>query len=203
MTDVVSGALGNTPTRVDDGTTLAHLQGPGAAVRQVIAAYALRECRHIVEIGGAGMPITRFLQHTPQSVTVIDPKITPLKSETLNGQPCRVLHLAQKLQAADLDLPGDGLGVVMLGLSLKPFGGVPAVTEALIALCRRADRVVIDHSVGLARAEAQAPHLIADCGLATVFSLDLTIRDGVMEHSGHGERRLMVLQPAAPAARSA
>ena len=169
----------------------------------MIAASALRECRHIIEIGGAGLPITRFLQHSPQSVTVIDPKISALDSVTLNSQSCRVRHLAQKFQEGCLDLPGAGLGVVMLGLSLRTFGGAPAVTDALIALCRRAECVVTEYSVGLARAGDQAPRLIAECGLAIVFSVDLVIRDGQIEQSGHGERRLTVLKPAAAGSRSA
>jgi hypothetical protein len=177
----------------DDGTTLPHLQGPGAAVRQVIAGHALRGCRHVVEIGGAGLPITRFLHPPPESITVIDPKIRPLSEERLNGHPCRVRHVARKFQVGDFDLPVEGLGMVLLGLSLKPLGSRPAVTETLLALCRRAERVVIEHQVGLERAEAQLPQLIADAGLRELLRIDLTIRDGVMEHTEHGQRRLMVL----------
>jgi hypothetical protein len=190
-------------TRHDDGTTLPHLQGPGAAVRQAIAAFAIRGSKHIIEIGGAGLPITRFLQHTPHSVTVIDPKITPLAAETLDGQPCRVRHIARKFQDVDLTFAAESVAVVMLGLSLKPLGDGSAVTDALVGLCRRADLVVIEYPIGLVRSEAQAPGLIADAGLTVAFSVDLTIRDGVIEHTEHNQRRLMLLRPAAPGPQTA
>lgn len=190
-------------TRHDDGTTLPHLQGPGAAVRQAIAAYAIRDSDHIIEIGGAGLPITRFLQHAPKSVTVIDPKITPVATDVLDGRPCHVRHIARKFQDVDLSFAADSVAVVILGLSLKPFGETSAVTDALVELCRRADRVVIEYPIGLIRSEAQAPVLIADIGLAISFSIDLTIRDGVIEHTEHNQRRLMLLEPAAPRPRAA
>lgn len=183
----------------DDGTTLPHLQGAGARIRQAIAADAIRECRHIVEVGGAGLPITRFLRHVPESVTVIDPKITPWEAEMLNGRPCRVRHLAQKFQAGRLHVPDGGLAVVLLGLSLKPFGGEPAVTTALVDLCRRADLVVIEYPVTLARSQDQAPSLIDDATLREVMCVDLDIRDGVIEHTEHARRRLMVMRPRARA----
>lgn len=185
--------------RDDDGTTLAHLQGPGAAVRQVIAGHALKGCRHIVEIGGAGLPITRFLNPLPQSITVIDPKIRPLSEDSLGGHPCQVRHIARKFQVGMFDVPTEGLGVALLGLSLKPFGNGSAITEALLALCRQAERIVIEHQVGLERAEAQVPRLIAEAGLREVMRIDLTIRDGVLEQAERGQRRLMLLVPGSTA----
>lgn len=180
----------------DDGTTLQHLQGPAAAVRQAIAGHALGGLEHVIEIGGAGLPITRFLKPLPRSVTVIDPKITPLETDTLDGQPCRVRHLARKFQASAVDVPDGRLGVAMIGLSLKGLGAQPAVTEALVALCRRAERVVIEHSTTLDRALGQLPDIVREARLETIWSVKLELADGVIEAAGQGLRQLLVLRPA-------
>lgn len=182
-------------TAADDGTTLQHLQGPAAAVRQTIAGYALGGLEHVIEIGGAGLPITRFLRPIPLSVTVIDPKITPFAADTLEGQPCRVRHLARKFQAAAVDIPQGRLGVAMIGLSLKGLGAQPAVTAALADLCRRAERVVIEHSLTLDRALEQLPDLLREARLETVWSVKLELADGVIETAGQGRRQLLVLRP--------
>ena len=39
------------------GVKLAHLASPAACLRQVLAAHAVRHCPHVIEIGGAGLPI--------------------------------------------------------------------------------------------------------------------------------------------------
>lgn len=176
--------------------TLPHLSGEGAAIRQVLAAYFLRNCRHIVEIGGAGAPITDFLTHSPESVTVVDPKIEPLERDEWLGRPCRVRHVAMKFQATSFDAPAEALGVVMLGLSLKPLGARPAINDALVTLLRRATVVALDYSLRLDRAVDQAPQLIADAGLTTAVAIDLAIADGVLDESDHARRRFMVLRPA-------
>jgi len=56
------------------GDDLPHLSGPAADVRQVLAAHFVRDCPHIVEIGGHRKPITGFLTHAPLSVLSVDPK---------------------------------------------------------------------------------------------------------------------------------
>jgi len=183
-------------TAADDGTTLQHLQGPAAAVRQAIAGYALCGVEHVIEIGGAGLPITRFLRPVPLSVTVIDPKITPLESDTLDGQPCRVRHVARKFQASAVDIPEGRLGVAMIGLSLKGLGGQPAVTAALVELCRRAERVVIEHSLTLDRALGQLPDIVREARLETIWSVKLELADGIIETAGQGRRQLLVMRPA-------
>lgn len=183
-------------TAADDGTTLKHLQGPAAAVRQAIAGYTLGGLEHVVEIGGAGLPITRFLRPIPRSVTVIDPKITPYEADMLDGQPCRVRHLARKFQASAVDIPAGRLGVAMIGLSLKGLGAQPAVTGALVELCRRAELVVIEHSLTLDRALGQLPDIVREARLETIWSVTLDLADGVIETAGQGRRQLLVMRPA-------
>lgn len=183
-------------TATDDGTRLQHLQGPAAAVRQLIAGHALGGLEHVIEIGGAGLPITHFLRPLPRSVTVIDPKITPLEAHMVDGAPCRVRHIARKFQAVAIDVPDGRLGVAMIGLSLKGLGAQPAVTEALADLCRRAERVVIEHSATLDRALGQLPDLIRQARLETIWSMTLELEDGVIETAGQARRRLLVMRPA-------
>jgi hypothetical protein len=182
----------------DAGTMLPHLGSPAAAVRQIIAGHALAGIRHVVEIGGAGLPITGFLRHVPQSVTVIDPKIVAWQSAILDNEPCDVRHLSRKFIDADADATRPGTGVVLLGLSLKPHGRRPAISEALIKLCAAAERVVIEHSLALERAVAQLPDLLLQAGLVELWSVDLVLRDGILEGAGHHQRRLMVLKPGRP-----
>jgi hypothetical protein len=178
------------------GVRLPHLAGPGAEVRQVMAAHFLRGCREVIEIGGAGLPITAFLTHRPQAVTVIDPKIAPFTAETLNGAPCRVRHLAAKLQAVPLAPEPGGYGLVLLGLSLKPFGAKPAIGEKLLGLAGGAAVIVIDYALGLERAVAQIPAFLALEGLTVRVDLNLRLANAALAGTGFAERRFLVLEPA-------
>jgi hypothetical protein len=177
------------------GVRLPHLSGAGAAMRQVMAAHVLRGCREVIEIGGAGLPITGFLTHRPAAVTVIDPKIAPFEAEVLNGAPCRVRHIAAKLQALRIVPASRPYGLVLLGLSLKPFGAKPAIDEPLIGLARGAAVIVIDYALSLERAQAQVPALLALDGFAMVLDLALRLADATLAGTGFAERRFLVMQP--------
>jgi hypothetical protein len=173
------------------GVLLPHLAGPAASLRQVLAAHAVRDCAHIVEIGGAGLPITGFLTHRPASVTVVDPKIPAFAAQRLNGSACRVRHLAAKLQEVDLD-PEKPFGLVLLGLSLKPFGRGEAVPPVLLDLARRAATLVIDYALDLERARGQIGALIAARAEPPTIDLALTIADPALDQAGFGRRRFLV-----------
>lgn len=173
------------------GVLLPHLAGPAASLRQVLAAHALRRCAHIVEIGGAGLPITGFLTHRPASVTVVDPKIPAFEASALNGCPCRVRHLAAKLQEVDL-APAGPFGLVLLGLSLKPFGRGEAVPPVLLDLAGRAETLVIDYALDLDRAQGQIGALTAARRTPPVIDLALTIADPALQEAGFGRRRFLV-----------
>lgn len=175
---------------------LPHLAGDAASLRQAMAAHFLRGARHVVEIGGAHAPITEFLTHAPESVTVIDPKIEPFEADTLNGRPCRVRHVAAKFQAVDLARPAADYAVVMVGLSLKGFGRAGAVTDPLVKLLGEAGWVVVEHALALERAVEQLPDLMARAGLRAAIDMRYSLSDGVIERAGFGERRLLKLVPA-------
>ena len=54
-----------------------HTDNECAHSRYVIAAYQLRECAHIIEIGGVKTTIDQFVTGSFESITVIDPFIKP------------------------------------------------------------------------------------------------------------------------------
>lgn len=173
------------------GTRLPHLASPAAALRQVLAAHALRRCTHIVEIGGAGLPITGFLTHHPASVTVVDPKIPAHEADTLNSAPCRLRHVAAKLQEVEI-APATPYGLVLLGLSLKPFGRRAATPPELLALAKGAAVLVIDYALELERAQGQIGALTATRNDAPAIDLSLTIHDEALRAAGFDRRRFLV-----------
>ena len=176
----------------ESGIRLPHLAGMAAELRQVLAAHALRGCEHVVEIGGAGLPITGFLTHRPASVTVIDPKIPAFADEVLNGASCRVRHIAAKLQQVDLAPSSGRLGLVLLGLSLKPYGSAPALGDELLALVRRADVLVIDYALELERAQGQIGPLLETRGAPAVIDIELRLNDLALAGTGFDRRRFLV-----------
>ena len=173
---------------------LDHLSGPGAGARQALAAHYLRGFAHIVEIGGAGLPIDGFLTHRPASVTIIDPKITPHEADTLNGAPCKVRHLRAKVQQAHLGLEPRGYGLVLLGLSLRAWGDAPGLGPHLLDLVDNAGLVVIDHSSALERCAPQAAAIVARPGLRLDLTIDLDLDDAAIRQTPFGKRRFHVLR---------
>ncbi len=201
----VGGAVGSAPglnpaEPIDD---LPHLSGPAAAVRQVLAAHFVRGFAHIVEIGGHLRPITQFLTHRPASVLVIDPKTPPYESRELNGHPCQVLHVNRKYQDVEFTRAPGSYALVLLGLSLKPFGDRGAVEARLLSLVDNAGVTVIDYPPALARSASQIGAFVERTSLAPALSLELVLDDAMIGGSDFARRRFLVLRPAAAAARRA
>ena len=134
----------------------------------------------------APISITGFLTHHPASVTVIDPKIPAYEADTLNGAPCRLRHVAAKLQEVEI-APAQPYGLVLLGLSLKPFGRRAATPPELLALAAGAAVLVIDYALELERALGQIGALTA-----TRSDLSLTIHDEALRAAGFDRRRFLV-----------
>lgn len=177
------------------GTLLPGLSGPAAALRQVLAAHLVRHCAHIVEIGGAGLPITGFITHRPESVTVIDPKIPEFAASMLNGAPCRLRHRAAKLQQVEIAPPGP-YALLLLGLSLKPFGRRDATPPELLALAAGAELLVIDYALDLERAQGQIGALTGTRTEPPTIDLALTINDARLREAGFDRRRFLAFGPA-------
>ena len=85
--------------------------------RYIFVAQHLKDCKNILEVGGYKTPITNFLKGKHNSVTVIDPLTKPYSSDKLNGEKCKVRHLAIKIQ--DYKLRDDEDCFVFLGMYLN------------------------------------------------------------------------------------
>lgn len=177
-------------------TDIPHLAAPVLTARHAIAAHFLKDCEHIVEIGGHLRPITCFLTHQPKTVTCVDPKMEPLTAGELNGAPCRVRHHACKFQQVEFDLEPFTYGLVILGYSLKPYGDTAPDGDQLFQLVDRAKRTVIDYMIDLARPEAQLPRLLDRGTVTEVYRIDMQLHDEVIANTPFANRRLMVLEPA-------
>ena len=190
-----SGDDSQPPNRHASQPDIPHLASPVLTARQVLAAHYVRRCAHIVEIGGYKTPITGFLTHSPQSVLSIDPKTEPLECEELNGKPCRVRHVAQKFQQVSIDLEPYSYGLVILGYSLKPYGGFQPDTEKLFDLIDHAKRTVIDYMIDLERPEAQLPMLLGRGSLREIHRIDMQFHDVDIAGQPPANRRLLVFEP--------
>lgn len=181
------------PAEVDD---IPHLAAPILTARQALAAHFLRDCEHIVELGGYKKPITDFLTHHPKSVLSVDPKMAALERDELNGAPCRVRHLAVKFQQVDFDLEPGTYGLVILGYSLKPYGPQAPDGDQLFALIDGAKRTVIDHVIDFERSDAQLPQLLGRGTLKEVHRIDMQYYDDDIGGQFPANRRILVLEPA-------
>lgn len=185
-------------TLLGTGKDLPHLAGPAAAVRQVLAAHFVRDCPHVVEIGGHIRPITPYLTHHPLSVLSADPKTEPFEAEELNGFPCRVRHVGRKFQEIDYEYEPRSYGLVLLGYSLKPFGRNEALGDLFFSLTDNAQTVVLEYPPALERATSQVPHILARETLREHCRFDLDLHDAAIEGSPYAHRRFHVLKPASP-----
>ncbi len=177
------------------GKDLPHLSGTGASLRQVLAAHFLRDCPHVLEIGGHIRPVTGFLTHAPLSVTSVDPKTEAFEAEELNGRPCRVRHIPCKFQEVAYDYAPGSYGLVLLGYSLKPFGRRDPLGELLFSLIDNARTVIIEYAPELERAASQVPHIVSRPSVNLTCMLDLHLNDPEIAKTPFAARRLYVLSP--------
>jgi len=174
-----------------------HLAGIGATLRQVYAAHFLRDCPHVLEIGGHIRPVTPYLTHQPLSVTSVDPKTKPYEAESLNGHPCRVRHIARKFQEIDYDFQPGSYGLVLLGYSLKPFGQRDPLGDLLLSLIDHARVVVIDYAPSLERGASQVAHIVNRPSVRVRLTADLRLHDPEIAATPYADRRFHVLDPVA------
>ncbi len=103
--------------------------------RYLVAANYLRNCNHILEVGGCSTPITNYLRGAHESVTVVDPLVDPMQGETLNNRPCVVRHIPLKIQ--DYDPTGHENGFAVLGMPQLPL-------EPVLGIMRRCEVSVVE-----------------------------------------------------------
>ncbi len=191
----VKPAEGSASPQNGAAANLPHLSGVGSSIRQVVAAHFLRDCPHILEIGGHAQPITGYLTHKPLSVVSVDPKTEALEAEELNGSPCRVRHVPQKFQEIDYDYEAGSYGLVLLGYSLKPFGNRDPLGKLLFSLIDNAKTVIIDYAPELERAASQVPHIVNRPTLSLRCMFDLRLHDEEIAGTPYADRRFYVLDP--------
>jgi hypothetical protein len=126
-----------------------YLDTEALQTRYVLAAHFVRHARNIVEIGGyRDNVITRFLTGTHDSVSVfsLDAEFETLETETLNGAPCRVRHVADYFQ--NYTHPTESLGVIVLGIEI--LGDFDPVCDLLSHAEVAVIEVPIDHNPSVA-----------------------------------------------------
>ena len=175
-----------------------YLCSEAAQSRSVIAAHLLRECPHVLELGGFKTPITLYLTGRHESVTVVDPLMRDYEADSLNGYPCRVRHISQPFQ--NLGLKTDETwGFVMLGASLKHFSedapGREQEWNALVAMVTAARVAVIEAAVDWPLGKEILDRLVELPGIEVRASIDLDLSANPGMDPDHYRRRLLLLSP--------
>jgi hypothetical protein len=126
-----------------------------------------------------------------------------MEAETLHGYPCRVRHVARKFQDYDYGAyePGS-YGLVLLGMSLKPFGNREVQGPLFFSLIDNARIVVLDYPPALERSMGIAPSISERPTLRSLASLDLTLEDPQIAGLPFAKRRFIVLEPIRQISRS-
>lgn len=168
--------------------------------RSVLAAHFVRDCRAVIEIGGAKTSIDNFLTGTHEDVIVLDPFIAEASSQTLNGRDCRVRHVPLRFQDVEwrIERPQE-YGLVMLGLELQ--GLTAEDYQALYKLVENAKVTVIEFSPswGPSRAQYEQIRQHTKTRLRFTAELDLNGNDlGDLQFSWppRCDRQIHVLEPA-------
>ena len=180
------------------GQNLPHLSGVGATMRQVFAAHFLRDCPHVLELGGHRTPVTGFLTHNPLSVLSVDPKTPAYEADLLNGAPCSVRHVPKKFQELQYNYAPGSYGLVLLGYSLKAFGSRDPLGALLFSLIDNAKTVVLEYAPELERASSQVPTIIGRPSLDIHCMVDLKLTDAEIADTPFAQRRFYVLHPHQP-----
>lgn len=178
-----------------------YLESPAFATRYVLAAHFVRQCRSVVEIGGAKTPIDQFLAGDHDAILVIDPLIRESHQEVWRGKPCLVSHLRARFQDLEWSLPPEAeFGLVMLGMEFQ--GLAEQDWQTLFQLIERARVTVIEFPLSWEPSRQQFQSICAHTAtrIALRAALDLDGNDfGNLENSWppRADRTIYVLEPLA------
>jgi len=159
-------------------------------VRYAVAAYWLRDCRTILEVGGYRTPISHFIR-PDQYAVVLDPEVVP-------EAPANAEHLAIYYQdwRGHLDA---GYGLVLMGLDLQG-------PDQLDALIRPAGLVVLECAVTYLRSLLRAERIVDEHQRPVLADWTITIGGrelDAVQYPRDGwpvkpERRMLLLGAAEP-----
>jgi len=133
--------------------------------RQVLAAWYIRHCRHIIEVGGWRNPISEYSVGAHETITVIDPLIDDLASS--DGRAI-VRHIRGKIE--DYQPSGDEDALVMLGF--EGWGHLDR--ECILRLLRRVRVTVLEASTSHPPAQASIREIIERDDLCVRVQLFMT-----------------------------
>jgi len=180
---------------------IGYLLTDAAQARYVLAAHYVRDCRHIVEIGGYKTPITKFITKVPDSILVLDPQVDEFHADALYGEPCRVDHMAMPFQDYGFEAPADGYGLVILGVSLRFFSKDAAKKEveldSILSAIAGAEIAVLEYPVDWQRGEENVEQIIATARGRVRFSIDLDLGGNEGMTDTYYKRRFIVVEPGA------
>lgn len=189
------------PREPDDRTSwpdMNYLLSEAAQARYVLAAHYVRDCPHVVEIGGFKTPITGYLGPGHESVLVLDPKITEYHDDRLGSVPCRVDHVPAPFQTYEFALTPGSYGLVILGMSIKRMEGKGelklAELDRLVELIEGAAVAVIEFAVDWALGRREAEVVLARTSPRIALSLDIDIAGNPGAETRHHLRRFVVLR---------
>lgn len=180
---------------------IGYLLTDAAQARYVLAAHYVRNCRHIVEIGGFKTPITKFVTTVPESILVLDPQVDEFHADTLYGEPCRVDHVAAPFQDYGFEAPAGGYGLVILGVSLRFFSKDEAKKkielDSILAAIAGAEIAVLEYPIDWQRGEENVEQILATARGRVRLSIDLDMGANEGMHDTYFKRRFMVVEPGA------
>lgn len=188
---------------LDDGSyaDMDYLTCEAAQARYVLAAWYLRGCPNVLEIGGFKTPVTGFLDYTPQRILVLDPKMPQWHGRELHGRPCRIDHLPARFQDHDPGFAPGSYGLVILGCSMKYFSDDPVERgrewEKLVGLINRARITILEYPVDWGLSNENVATILQDSDTAVRMRLDLDLSESEGMDTPFTHRRFMVLEPRA------
>lgn len=177
-----------------------YLESRAFSTRYALAAYFLKDCRSVIEIGGAKMPIDKFLTGAHDRVIALDPFIRESQFRLLShGQDCVVSHVRARFQDVTWEIPpAADYGMALLGLEIQ--GMEPHHYETLYQLINQARICVIEFPTSWEPSRHQFELIRQHTRTKEVFQtkLDLTGNDfGNLENSWapRCDREIHVLEP--------
>jgi len=177
---------------------MAYLDAEQFQCRQVLAAYYLRHCATIFEIGGFMSPVSDFLQHHPQRVIIADPRITAAVDDHLHGHPCAVEHIRGRFQDCKVKLPAQTYGCAILGYSLKGLDSDAdqVAWQQLVKLVAKAKVAVLEYAPDWELAARAMEQLMRQLPAPPALDIGLELGAGMPESIEYPRRRMLVYRSA-------